>query len=48
MLDWKTDISPGWASIRAEYGQCITFQQVEDYHRHGGRGSRCPSKCIST
>jgi hypothetical protein len=31
MLDWKVEVSPGWADIRAEYGQCISFQQVEDY-----------------
>jgi hypothetical protein len=31
MLDWKTELSPGWADIRAGYGQCISFQQVADY-----------------
>jgi hypothetical protein len=31
MLDWKVEISPGWADIRADYGQCISFQQVADY-----------------
>lgn len=31
MLDWKADISPGWADVRAESGQCISFQQVEGY-----------------
>jgi hypothetical protein len=31
MLDWKAEVSPGWADIRADYGQCISFQQVEDY-----------------
>ena len=31
MLDWKTDIRPDWGEVRAEYGQCITFQQVQDY-----------------
>ena len=29
MLDWKVDVSPGWAEVRADYGQCISFQQVE-------------------
>jgi glyoxalase superfamily protein len=33
MLDWKTEAKPdGWVEIRAEYGQCIDFQPVEDYH----------------
>jgi hypothetical protein len=31
MLDWKTEVSDGWAEIRAEYGMCICFQQVADY-----------------
>ena len=31
MLDWKVEVSPGWADIRAENGQCISFQQVTDY-----------------
>ena len=28
MLGWKADVSPGWAEVRAEYGQCISFQQA--------------------
>jgi len=31
MLDWKVDVSADWADIRADYGQCISFQQVEGY-----------------
>jgi predicted enzyme related to lactoylglutathione lyase len=31
MLDWKAEVRPDWAEIRAEYGQCITFQQVQGY-----------------
>ena len=31
MLDWKVDVSSDWAEVRAEYGQCICFQQVEGY-----------------
>jgi catechol 2,3-dioxygenase-like lactoylglutathione lyase family enzyme len=31
ILDWKVDASDGWADIRADYGQCISFQQVADY-----------------
>jgi hypothetical protein len=31
MLDWKIEVSSGWAEIRAEYGQCICFQQVSGY-----------------
>jgi len=28
VLEWKVDISPDWAQIRAEDGQCMSFQQV--------------------
>jgi hypothetical protein len=31
MLDWQIDVSDDWADIRAEYGQCISFQQVDGY-----------------
>jgi hypothetical protein len=31
LLDWKVETSEGWADVRAENGQCISFQQVEDY-----------------
>jgi predicted enzyme related to lactoylglutathione lyase len=31
LLDWKVEASADWAEIRADYGQCICFQQVEDY-----------------
>jgi predicted enzyme related to lactoylglutathione lyase len=31
MLDWKVETFPDHVDVRAEYGQCITFQQVEAY-----------------
>jgi hypothetical protein len=31
LLDWKAELSPGWADIRAGDSQCISFQQVENY-----------------
>ena len=31
MLDWKIETSEDWADIRAEYGQCLSFQKVADY-----------------
>jgi len=31
MLDWKTEVQADWVDIRADYGQCISFQQVDDY-----------------
>jgi hypothetical protein len=31
LLDWKAEISDRWADVRADYGQCLSFQQVADY-----------------
>jgi predicted enzyme related to lactoylglutathione lyase len=31
LLDWKVDSSSDWADVRAEYGHCISFQQVAVY-----------------
>jgi hypothetical protein len=31
LLDWKAEVKPDWADIRADYGQCISFQQVDPY-----------------
>ncbi|GAA0443131.1 glyoxalase [Actinoplanes capillaceus] len=31
MLDWPAKISEDWAEVRADYGQCLSFQQVADF-----------------
>ena len=31
ILDWKVEVSSDWAQVQADYGQCISFQQVEAY-----------------
>ena len=32
LLDWKAEVSAdGWVDVRADYGQCITFQPVNPY-----------------
>ncbi|KQU70390.1 VOC family protein [Phycicoccus sp. Root101] len=31
LLDWKVTDSDDWFEVRAEYGQCICFQTVENY-----------------
>ena len=38
MLDWKVDTSSadesdGWIDVKADYGQCLSFQGVETYKR---------------
>src|SRR3954465_12672134 len=31
ILDWPVKLDSGWAEVRAAYGQCISFQQVDGY-----------------
>ena len=31
LLDWKIEPDDGWIDVRADYGQCLSFQPVEDY-----------------
>jgi predicted enzyme related to lactoylglutathione lyase len=44
LLDWKTETSPGWADVRADYGQCISFQQVENYTPPKWPGQEVPQQ----
>ena len=44
LLDWKVDASDDWAEIRADYGQCICFQQVEDYTPPQWPGQHVPQQ----
>ena len=44
MLDWKAEVSPDWADVRAEYGQCISFQQVRDYTPPRWPGQEVPQQ----
>jgi Glyoxalase-like domain len=44
MLDWKVNVSPGWADVRAEYGHCISFQQVEPYTPPSWPGQEIPQQ----
>ncbi len=31
MLDWSVTSQEDWYEVRADYGQCLSFQQVADY-----------------
>ncbi len=31
LLDWPVEARDGWADVRADYGQCLSFQKVEGY-----------------
>jgi hypothetical protein len=44
LLDWKIDTSDDWADIRADYGQCISFQQVDPYTPPQWPGQEVPQQ----
>ncbi|MBN9103400.1 MAG: VOC family protein [Propionibacteriaceae bacterium] len=44
LLDWKVELDEGWADVRADYGQCISFQQVEDYRAPVWPGQEVPQQ----
>ena len=49
MLDWKVDLSnldqsDGWIDVKADYGQCLSFQQVEDYKAPKWPGQEVPQQ----
>jgi predicted enzyme related to lactoylglutathione lyase len=44
LLDWPVKEEDGWAEIRADYGQCISFQQVESYRPPDWPGQERPQQ----
>jgi hypothetical protein len=44
LLDWKVETSLGWAEVRADYGQCISFQQVANYSAPAWPGQERPQQ----
>ena len=44
MLYWKTEVRADWAEVRADYGQCIGFQQVQDYSPPRWPGQQVPQQ----
>lgn len=44
LLDWKVSIEDGWADIRADNGNCISFQQVEGFQRPDWPGQQAPQQ----
>ena len=44
LLDWKAEISDRWADVRADYGQCLSFQQVADYTPPKWPGQQVPQQ----
>ena len=44
LLDWKAEVSPDWADLRADNGMCISFQQVADYTPPKWPGQEIPQQ----
>ena len=44
LLDWKVESTPEWADVRADYGQCISFQLVQDYRPPQWPGQQVPQQ----
>jgi predicted enzyme related to lactoylglutathione lyase len=43
LLDWKVELSEGWADVRSD-NQCFSFQQVEDYRPPQWPGQQVPQQ----
>jgi predicted enzyme related to lactoylglutathione lyase len=44
LLDWKAELSTGWADIRGGDSQCISFQQAEPYTPPRWPGQETPQQ----
>jgi predicted enzyme related to lactoylglutathione lyase len=44
LLDWKVEVAEDWVDIRADDGQCISFQQVPDYAPPRWPGQEAPQQ----
>jgi predicted enzyme related to lactoylglutathione lyase len=44
LLDWPVSVRADWAEIRAEYGDCIGFQKVDDYRPPQWPGQDVPQQ----
>jgi predicted enzyme related to lactoylglutathione lyase len=44
LLDWKVESRADWADVRADYGACLSFQQVEGYSPPVWPGQEVPQQ----
>lgn len=44
MLGWQVEVRDDWVEIRADYGQCISFQRVEGYAPPDWPGQESPQQ----
>ena len=44
LLDWKVEPADGWVDVKADYGQCLSFQKVDDYQPPSWPGQGQPQQ----
>ncbi len=44
LLGWDVKLSDDWADVRADYGQCLSFQKVDDYTAPDWPGQDLPQQ----
>ena len=44
MLGWRVEVDEGWAEVRADDGQGISFQQVDDFRAPDWPGQHVPQQ----
>ena len=44
LLDWKVETSEGWADVKADYGDCLSFQRVDDFQAPDWPGQGKPQQ----
>ena len=44
MLDWKVEEGDDWVDVRADYGQCLSFQRAEGYRAPEWPGQDVPQQ----
>ena len=44
MLDWEAVVKDDWVDVRSDYGQCLSFQQVEGYKPPRWPGQEVPQQ----
>ncbi|WP_029138821.1 VOC family protein [Nakamurella lactea] len=44
LLDWKVEPSDGWINVQSDYGQCLSFQPVENYSPPQWPGQQVPQQ----
>jgi predicted enzyme related to lactoylglutathione lyase len=44
LLDWKVEVSDDWADVKADYGDSIGFQKVDDYRAPDWPGQDLPQQ----